>query len=89
LGAAGGGLRGIEAAAFVRYFGRRRIGSIRGVATSIGLASTALGPLVFALGFEATGNYVQIALISMALPVVVLIAAIVVRAPVPSSAPTG
>jgi MFS family permease len=89
LGAAGGGLRGIEAAAFVRYFGRRRIGSIRGVSTSIGLASTALGPLVFALGFEATGSYVQIALLSVALPVVVLVAAIVVRAPVPSSAPTG
>ena len=87
LGAAGGGLRGIEAAAFVRYYGRRRIGTIRGVATSIGLASTALGPLVFALGFGATGSYIETALVSALLPFSILIAAIVVRAPVASSAP--
>lgn len=86
LGAAGGGLRGIEAAAFVRYYGRRRIGTIRGVATSIGLASTALGPLVFALGFGATGSYVETALVSSLLPLGILFAAIVVRAPVASPA---
>lgn len=88
LGAAGGGLRGIEAAAFVRYFGRRRIGTIRGVATSIGLASTALGPLVFALGFGAAESYLETAVISAALPIGILLAAIVVRAPVRSSAPS-
>ncbi|MER3390374.1 MAG: MFS transporter [Microcella sp.] len=86
LGAAGGGLRGIEAAAFVRYFGRRRIGTIRGVATSIGLASTALGPVVFALGFAATGSYLETVLVSALLPLAILVAAIVVRAPVRSSA---
>jgi MFS family permease len=88
LGAAGGGLRGIEAAAFVRYFGRRRIGTIRGVATSIGLSSTALGPLVFALGFSAAGSYLETAVLSALLPVGILIAAIVVRTPGRSSAPS-
>lgn len=89
LGAAGGALRGIEAAAFVRYYGRRRIGTIRGVATSIGLASTALGPLLFALGFGATGSYIETALISALLPLGILVAAIVVRTPVPPPAPNG
>jgi len=88
LGAAGGGLRGIEAAAFVRYFGRRRIGTIRGVATSIGLSSTALGPLVFALGFSAAGSYLETAVFSALLPVGILVAAIVVRTPARSSAPS-
>ncbi|MDP5129126.1 MAG: hypothetical protein NWP37_05075, partial [Pontimonas sp.] len=38
LGASMGALRGVEAAAFVRYYGRGHIGAIRGIATSIGLA---------------------------------------------------
>lgn len=57
LGAAGGSLRGIEAAAFVRYFGARYIGSIRGLATAINLASTAAGPLVLSIGHDLSGGY--------------------------------
>ncbi len=58
LGTAMGALRGVEAAAFLRYYGRGHIGSIRGIATSIGLASTALGPIYFAVGYTMTGSYV-------------------------------
>ncbi|MGC1207208.1 MAG: MFS transporter, partial [Ornithinimicrobium sp.] len=57
LGAAGGSIRGIEAAAFARYFGTRHIGSIRGVATAINLASTAAGPLVLSVGRDLSGGY--------------------------------
>lgn len=57
LGAAGGSIRGIEAAAFARYFGTRHIGSIRGVATAINLASTAAGPLVLSIGRDLSGGY--------------------------------
>lgn len=85
LGASMGALRGVEAAAFVRYFGRGHIGAIRGVATGLGLASTALGPLYFALGLEITGSYVGPSVLAAIVPAVVALAALVVR--VPSSTP--
>jgi len=81
LGAAMGALRGVEAAAFVRYYGRGHIGAIRGVATAIGLASTALGPLYFALGLEWTGAYVLPSAFAALLPAAVALAAMFVRPP--------
>jgi MFS family permease len=81
LGAAAGALRGVEAAAFVRYFGRGHIGGIRGVATGIGLASTALGPLYFAVGLTWTGSYLEPALIAALLPVGVAIGALFTKPP--------
>jgi len=84
LGASLGALRGVEAAAFVRYYGRGHIGAIRGVATAIGLASTALGPLYFALGLEWTGSYVQPSVLAALLPAVVALAALFVRPPAPA-----
>lgn len=81
LGAAGGSLRGMEAAAYVRLFGTRHIGAIRGVAMSIGLASTALGPLAFALGKTMTGTFTQPALVLAVIPLVVGVVGLVVRAP--------
>lgn len=81
LGASLGALRGIEAAAFVRYYGRGHIGAIRGVSSAIGLASTAVGPLYFALGLEWTGSYVQPSVLAAILPAVVALAALFVRPP--------
>ena len=81
LGAAGGSLRGMEAAAYVRLFGTRHIGAIRGVAMSIGLASTALGPLAFAVGRSVTGSFTQPALVLALIPLAVAIAGLMVRAP--------
>jgi len=57
LGAAGGSLRGMEAAAYVRYYGTAHIGSIRGVVTAINLASTALGPIALSLGVDISGSF--------------------------------
>ncbi|WKT87705.1 MFS transporter [Microbacterium maritypicum] len=59
LGLAGGALRGMEAAAFVRYYGLTHIGSIRGLAVSISLAASALGPYALAVGAEWAGNFSQ------------------------------
>jgi nitrate/nitrite transporter NarK len=57
LGAASGALRGLEAATLTRYFGTAHIGSIRGVATGIGLAATALGPIVISVAHDAAGAF--------------------------------
>ena len=81
LGASMGALRGVEAAAFVRYYGRGHIGAIRGIATSIGLASTALGPLYFALGLSFTGSYIPASLTAAIFPLLVALGAIFIKPP--------
>jgi MFS family permease len=86
LGVAMGALRGVEAAAYLRFYGRANIGAIRGVATSIGLASTALGPLYFAIGLSVTGSYVGPSALATLAPIAVIIGALVVKIP-PAPAP--
>jgi MFS family permease len=81
LGAAGGSLRGMEAAAYVRYFGTTHIGSIRGVAMSISLASTALGPLALSLGLDLTGGFTGPTRVLALIPIVVSVVALFVRPP--------
>jgi hypothetical protein len=76
-----GALRGVDAAAFVRFYGRGHIGAIRGVATSIGLASTALGPLYFALGLSLTGSYVIPSAFAALIPSVVALITLFVKPP--------
>ena len=83
LGSAQGALRGVEAAAFVRYFGRAHIGSIRGLSTAVGLASTSLGPLYFALGLEWSGSYLAPSVWGALLPVAVIVLAL--ASPIPES----
>ena len=81
LGAAGGSLRGMEAAAYVRYFGTTHIGSIRGVAMSISLASTALGPLALSLGLDLTGGFTVPTQVLAVIPIAVSVVALFVRPP--------
>ena len=89
LGSAQGALRGVEAAAFVRYFGRGHIGSIRGLSTSVMLASTSLGPLYFALGLEWSGSYLAPSLWGALLPAGVIVLALFSPIPQPTEpAPT-
>lgn len=81
LGAAGGALRGLEAAAYTRYYGTTHIGSIRGIAVGISLASTAIGPIALSLGHDLTGTFTIPAAVSAIIPVSVAIAAVFVREP--------
>jgi MFS family permease len=69
VGAAGASVRALEAASFPRLFGLLHLGSIRGVVTSISVASTAFGPLALALGRDLTGSYVQVLLALLVVPV--------------------
>jgi len=81
LGAAGGSLRGIEAAAYVRYYGTANIGVIRGVATGVNLASTAFGPLLLAIGHDVAGNYTAPVLLFAVLPAGVAVVSVFARPP--------
>jgi MFS family permease len=81
FGSAGGMLRGMEAASFARYYGVAAIGAIRGISGSVTLGASALGPIMLAVGADLAGGFALPTLIFAAIPVAVLIAAIVVRPP--------
>lgn len=81
IGAAGGAMRVVEATELPRYFGTLHIGAIRGVVTSVGIAGAAVGPVLFSLGHDVTGNYTAVLLASIVIPVVVAVGALIVRLP--------
>lgn len=81
LGLSGGAMRSIEAAAFAHYFGTGHIGAIRGIATTISVASTAFGPLAVALGNDLVGSYATTMLILAPLPLAVAVFALFAPAP--------
>ncbi|GAA4429198.1 MFS transporter [Georgenia halophila] len=82
LGAAGGTMMATEAAAYSHYFGTAHIGAIRGIATTISVASTALGPLVLSLGHGFVGSYGGAAQLLAVIPASVIVLALLVRPPV-------
>lgn len=77
IGGSQGAMRGVETVAFVRYFGRAHIGAIRGFAHAMGLISTALGPILIALGYDLFGSYHQPSLIMIVLPGLVIVLALI------------
>lgn len=83
LGLSQGALKGVEAAGFLRYFGRANIGQIRGVATGISLASSSLGPLYFAIGLQAGGSYLQVSAWGSLLPLAIVLLSLVAKKPRP------
>jgi MFS family permease len=76
-----GSLKGVEAAAFVRYYGRAHIGAIRGISTAVMVASSALGPLYFALGLTLSGSYIGPSFVAALFPFIMAVAAILIKPP--------
>ncbi|MFB3099149.1 MAG: MFS transporter, partial [Acidimicrobiia bacterium] len=79
LGAAGGAIRSVSATLLPRWFGVRHIGEIQGTASFIDVASTALGPVVFALARDATGGYSGAATWFIIMPLLAGIVAATIR----------
>lgn len=63
------------------YFGRVALGSISGIATSVMVLGSAIGPLPFGLAFDAVGNYTEVIWWSMILPVIGIIASLSAKKP--------
>jgi len=84
LGAAGGATRSVSATLLPRWFGVRHIGEIQGTASFVNVASTALGPVAFAVARSASGGYSGAATWFIILPVMAAIAATTIR-PIPPS----
>lgn len=83
------GMKGaISGSIYAHYFGRASIGSIKGLATTINVAATAAGPLLFALGHAAAGSYLPVLLISAAAPLTIAVGALWLRPPQPAPEPS-
>jgi sugar phosphate permease len=65
----------IQAGVYAYYFGRSHLGSISGFATTISVAGTAFGPVLFATGFDKFGSYAPILGFSMILPLAIALTA--------------
>ncbi len=63
------GINGVlQAGVYANYFGRTHLGSISGFATTLMVAGTALGPLLFALGQAQFGSYTPLLTAAVGLP---------------------
>ena len=76
LGLAGGMASITNAVIWPNYFGRKHLGSIRGIVTTAMVASAALGPWPFGILFDITGTYTWAILLGLALPITCAICAI-------------
>ena len=79
LGAAGGATRTVSTTLLPRWFGLGHIGAIQGTSTLITVASTALGPVVFAVTRDAFGSYGVAAAWLALIPIGVGVAASMLR----------
>lgn len=64
------------------FFGRQSLGSIKGSAMTVTVLGSALGPLPFGLAYDYFAGYEEILLMSIALPVLGMIAALLAKKPV-------
>jgi sugar phosphate permease len=58
----------ISASVYAHYFGRQHLGEIKGFVTTITVAGTALGPLIFAFGKDLLGSYAPVLALTALLP---------------------
>lgn len=66
----------LQAGVYAYYFGRAHLGSISGFAATLMVADTAMGPLLFALGFERFGSYTLTLALSSLLPLAIALVAL-------------
>jgi MFS family permease len=81
LGAAAGAQRPLVATLLPRWFGLAHIGSIQGVSALIGVASSAAGPVALSLASDNIGGYAPAALLLMAIPLTIGVAALTISEP--------
>ncbi len=64
------------------YFGRKHLGSIRGVAMTASVLGSAFGPLPFGFAFDFFGGYKEVLLLAMIFPAIGAVAALLSPPPV-------
>jgi MFS family permease len=81
LGISGGLFMTTTSVIWANYFGRKNLGSIRGLATTSMVGFAALGPMPFGFFFDRTGSYSTVIVLFLFLPVACGIAAFLARPP--------
>ncbi len=71
MGLRTGSFSSLQGNVFAYYFGRRHLGSIKGWVSTVLVVGSALGPLLFAVGFDLLGSY-TVTVAASALPPLVL-----------------
>jgi len=66
---------------WARYFGRRHLGSIMGLAQMLGVVGASLGPLPVGAGHDAFGAFSHILLLLAAFPLLLGVAAVFLKPP--------
>ena len=78
----------VSAVVWAKYFGRRHLGSITGVASLVGVAGSALGPMPMGIARDLFGSYHLTLTVAAALPLVLSIVALFARRPSRHGTPT-
>ncbi|MGI9621449.1 MAG: MFS transporter [Acidimicrobiales bacterium] len=86
-GLAIGSISALGGALYPRWYGTAHVGAIKGAALSIGVASSALGPLVLAVGNDLADSYEPVLMWSAVVSLVVTVLALL--GPMPASEPPG
>jgi len=85
IGAHSGQVRAIVSALYPRWFGTAHIGAVRGIATSILVGASAIGPLLISISHEQFNSYRPILLSSAAVTAAAGLIAGMVTPPTPSA----
>ena len=80
-GAANGLEQIVVNAIWPNYFGRRYLGSIRGVAMMLMVLGSSLGPLPYGVAFDWFGSYSEIVMLTIICPIIGIFAALCSPAP--------
>lgn len=81
LGMSAGSMMMMTSYVWPRYFGRKYLGGVQGVALTISIIGASLGPLPFGLAFDLLGGYGEALMMLSVLPIVAAVAVFFTRPP--------
>ena len=81
LGATSGLQRTVSTVAWAKYYGRRHLGSITGVTTTVTVGASALGPMPMGIARDLLGSYGLTLKLLAILPLVLAVASLFVDRP--------
>ena len=81
LGAMGSLQLTVSQVVWAKYYGRRHLGSVTGVAMLVNIAGSALGPMPMGIARDLMGSYLPFLTLSAALPLALAVVALFARRP--------
>ncbi|MFD2508264.1 hypothetical protein [Halalkalibacter alkalisediminis] len=63
------------------FFGRKYLGSIKGVAVTVTVIASSFGPLPLGIGFDVFQSYTQVLMLFLLFPIIGLLCAVLTKKP--------